>query len=165
MGLLDDPKLMDLHEQINRAIQWNSRPDWQKVCLILNGMAMPDMLDELWRIKGTGWLNSLAQFAPNATGVNINRLRAAIGATQDQPPGDFDALLRQLPEDQQFAIMSVRAVTQAPDPLSSLPRCGQNSIGRRARFRRRRPAAQRLLVLPTAETTTRLISPPTLRRL
>jgi hypothetical protein len=118
MGLLDDPKLMDLHEQINRAIQWNSRPDWQKVSLILNGMWMPDMLDELWRIKGTGWLDGLAQFAPNATGVNVNRLRAAIGATQDQPPGDFDALLRQLPKDQQFAIMSVRAITQAPDPLT-----------------------------------------------
>src|ERR1035437_8528615 len=112
MGLLDDPKLMDLHEQINRAIQWNSRPDWQKVCLILNGMSMPDMLDELWRIKGTGWLNSLAQFAPNATGLNIKRRGAGMGATEDQPRGDFDAVLRQLPEDQHFAIMSGGAVTQ-----------------------------------------------------
>jgi hypothetical protein len=118
MGFLDNPRLMELHEQINQAIQWNSRPDWQKVCTVLNGMSMPDMLDELWRVKGTGWLNSLAQFVPNATGVNVNRLRAAIGATQDQPPGDFDALLRQLPSDQRFAIMSVRAVTQAPDPLT-----------------------------------------------
>ena len=117
MGLLDDPNLMDLHEQINRAIQWNSRPDWQTVCSVLNGMSMPDMLDELWRIKGTGKLLGLALFVPIATGVNVNRLRAAIGVTQDQPPGDFDALLRQLPADQRFAIMSVRAVTQAPDPL------------------------------------------------
>jgi hypothetical protein len=118
MGSLEDPKLMDLHEQINQAIQWNSRPDWQKVCQVLNGMSMPDMLDELWRVKATGKLSGLAMFAPNATGVNVNRLRAAIGASQDVPPGDFDALLRQLPRDQQFAVMSVRAVTQGPDPLT-----------------------------------------------
>jgi len=118
MGSLENKKLMDLHEEINWAIQANSRPDWQKVCFILNGMWMPDMLDELWRIKGTGWLNNLANFAPNASGVNVTRLRCAIGASLDQPPGDFDGLLRLLPADQQFAIMSVRAVTQAPDPLT-----------------------------------------------
>jgi hypothetical protein len=38
-----------------------------------------------------------------------------MGAIQDH---DFDALLGGLADDQQFAIMSERAVTQAPDPLS-----------------------------------------------
>ncbi len=117
MGSLDDPKLRDLHDQVQQAIYWSSSPNWQRVCEILNGMWMPDMLDEVWRIKGTGRLDQLAVFAPQATGVNVTRLRAAIGAQQDQPPGDFDALLRTLPPDQQFAIKSVRAVTQAPDPL------------------------------------------------
>jgi hypothetical protein len=117
MGL-DDPKLRALHEQVQQAIYWSPRPDWQKVCEILNGMAMPDMLDEIWRIKGTGWLDSLALNVPSRTGVNNSRLRVAIGALQDQPPGDFDALLRLLPADQQRAIKSVRAVTQAPDPLT-----------------------------------------------
>jgi hypothetical protein len=117
MGL-DDPKLRALHDQVQQAIYWSSRPDWQKVCEILNGMAMSDMLDEIWRIKGTGWLDTLALNVPSRTGVNNSRLRVAIGALQDQPPGDFDALLRLLPADQQRAIKSVRAVTQAPDPLT-----------------------------------------------
>ena len=118
MGLPDDPNLKALHDQIWQAMYWNSNPDWQKVCVILNGMSMPDMLDELWRIKMTARLNALSMFVPQATGVNISRLRAAIGATQDQAPGDFGALLRALPADQQFAIKSVRARTQAPDSLA-----------------------------------------------
>jgi hypothetical protein len=118
MGFLDDPKLRELHDHVQHAIYWSSNPNWQKVCEILNGMWMPDMLDEIWRIKETGRLDQLAMFVPQATGVNVPRLRAAIGAQQDRPPGDFDALLRTLPPDQQFAIKSVRAVTQAPDPLS-----------------------------------------------
>jgi len=118
MGSLEDQKLMDLHEQIQQAIYWSSNPNWQRVCEVLNGMCMSDMLDEIWRIKGTGRLDNLAVFVPRASGVNIPRLRVAIGAIQDQPPADFDNLLRGLPDDQQFAITSVRAVTQAPDPLS-----------------------------------------------
>jgi hypothetical protein len=118
MGSLDDPILRSFHDQINEAINWSSRPDWQKVCAVLNGMAMPDMLDEIWRIKGTGRLDGLSYFVPQAEGVNIPRLRAAIGSQQDDPPGDFDALLRSLPPDQRFAIMSVRAANQAPDSLA-----------------------------------------------
>ena len=119
MGDLTDPKLMALHRQVWDSI-FNSGtyPNWQKTCEILNGMWMPDMLDEIWRIKGTTRLNHLSLFAPQATGVNVPRLRAAIGAVQDTPPGDFAGLCRMLPEDQQFAITSVRAVTQAPDTLS-----------------------------------------------
>jgi hypothetical protein len=81
-------------------------------------MSMPDMLDELWRIKSTGWLTGLAVSVSSATGVNVPRLRAAIGAVQDQTPGDFDGLLRGLPLDQQLAVKSVRAVTQGPDTLA-----------------------------------------------
>ena len=118
MGSLDDPKLQDCHDQIQRALTWSSQPDWQKTCEILNGMSMPDMLDELWRIRTSSHLNGLSLFAPRASGVNIARLRAGIGALQLQPPGDFDSLVRMLPDDQQFAIMSVCAVTQAPANLS-----------------------------------------------
>lgn len=118
MGSLDDPKLYDFHEQIQRALTWSSQPDWQKACEILNGMSMPDMLDELWRIKSSSRLDGISLFAPRASGVNIARLRAGIGALQSQPPGDFDGLVRMLPDDQQFAIMSVCAVTQAPANLS-----------------------------------------------
>jgi len=118
MGSLDDPKLQDYHDQIQRALTWSSQPDWQKTCEILNGMSMPDMLDELWRIRTSSHLNGLSLFAPRASGVNIARLRAGIGALQLQPPGDFDSLVRMLPDDQQFAIMSVCAVTQAPANLS-----------------------------------------------
>jgi hypothetical protein len=118
MGSLDDPKLYDYHEQIQRALTWSSQPDWQKACEILNGMSMPDMLDELWRIKSSSRLDGLSLFAPRASGVNIARLRAGIGALQSQPPGDFDGLVGMLPDDQQFAIMSVCAVTQAPANLS-----------------------------------------------
>jgi hypothetical protein len=118
MGSLDDPKLQDLHEQIQRSLTWSSQPDWQKACEILNGMSMPDMLDELWRIKSSSRLDGISLFAPRASGVNIPRLRAGIGALQSQPPGDFDGLVRMLPDDQQFAIMSVCAVTQAPANLS-----------------------------------------------
>jgi hypothetical protein len=119
MGWLTDPKLLTLHNKVWDSI-YNSGtyPDWQKCCGILNGMWMPDMLDEIWRIKMTARLDNLALFVPRSTGVNIPRLRAAIGAVQDRPPGDLDALLRLLPDDQQFAITSVRAVTQAPDSLS-----------------------------------------------
>jgi len=31
MGSLEDPKLIDLHEQINQAIQWWRRRDWASV--------------------------------------------------------------------------------------------------------------------------------------
>jgi hypothetical protein len=119
MGDLTDRKLLALHNQVWGSI-FNSGtyPNWQKTCEILNGMWMPDMLDEIWRIKMTARLNHLSLFAPQATGVNVPRLRAAIGAVLDTPPGDFDALCRMLPDDQQFAITSVRAVTQAPDTLS-----------------------------------------------
>jgi hypothetical protein len=118
MGSLDDPKVQDYHDQIQRALTWSSQPDWQKTCEILNGMSMHDMLDELWRIRTSSHLNGLSLFAPRASGVNIARLRAGIGALQLQPPGDFDSLVRMLPDDQQFAIVSVCAVTQAPANLS-----------------------------------------------
>jgi hypothetical protein len=120
MGTLDDPKLADFHLQIDRALRWSGQPNWQKTCEILNGMSMPDMLDEIWRIRGLTLLNGLSAFAPRATGVNVPRLRAALGACQDQPPGDFDGLVNALPEDQQFAIMSVSAVTQAPVNLNPM---------------------------------------------
>lgn len=118
MGTLTDPKLNGLHDALQQAISWSSTPNWQKACEILNGMSMDDMLDELWRIKASGKLDGLAMFAPRADGVNINRLRAAIGATQDQAPGDFDALLRTLPPDQQRSVKSARAFNQAPDSLA-----------------------------------------------
>jgi len=117
MGTLDDPKLMAIHNQIRDLIEQGEKPNWQKVCEILNGMSMPDMLDEIWRIKGVQRLVGLSNYAPRATGVNILRLRAAIGAVMDNPPGDFDGLLRALPADQQMAIKSVRAVTQAPEDM------------------------------------------------
>ena len=85
MGSLDDPKLRDFHDQIEKAIYWSSNPDYQKVCLILNGLSMEDMLDELWRIKATGHLGPLAQFPPRAKGVNNDRLRAAIGRSKTRP--------------------------------------------------------------------------------
>ena len=118
MGSLDDPKLRDFHDQIEKAIYWSSKPDFQKICVILNGMSMQDMLDELWRIKVMGYLDNLARFVPTAQGDNNNRLRAAIGAQQDQPPSELDALVSKLPDDQQRAIKAVRAVTQAPDTLN-----------------------------------------------
>ncbi|HLV89152.1 MAG TPA: hypothetical protein VKV39_19370 [Candidatus Sulfotelmatobacter sp.] len=118
MGLLSDPKLKELHDKIQVSLQWNSPPDWQAACVVLNGMSMPDMLDELWRIKGSARLTGLSLFAPKAAGVNVPRLRAAIGAMMDQPPADLDSLLQTLPEDQQFCITSVRAKTQAPDSLA-----------------------------------------------
>lgn len=118
MGSLDDPKLWDFHNQLQMSLQQSSPPDWQKACQILNGMSMPDMLDELWRIKAASKLDGLAGFAPKASGVNIPRLRAGIGALQFRPPGDFDALVRLLPDDQQWSIMSVCAVTQAPVNLN-----------------------------------------------
>ncbi len=118
MGTLADPKLSGMHNAIQEALFLSSTPKWQKVCEILNGMSMDDMLDELWRIKGTGKLDGLAMFAPRADGVNVNRLRAAIGASQDQAPGDFDALLRTLPADQQRSVKSARAFNQAPDSLA-----------------------------------------------
>src|ERR1700743_3512667 len=97
MGSLEDPILRNFHEQITQAIYWSSQPNWQRVCEILNGMNMPDMLDALWRIKVMGRLDALAYFVPQATGVGVSRLRAAIGAQQDEAPGDFDALLKTLP--------------------------------------------------------------------
>jgi hypothetical protein len=118
MGTLVDEKLRGMHDEIQQAISWSSTPKWQKVCEILNGMSMDDMLDELWRIKATGKLDGLAMFAPRADGVNVNRLRAAIGATQDQSPGDLDALLRTLPADQQRSVKSARAFNQAPASLA-----------------------------------------------
>jgi hypothetical protein len=57
MGSLDDPKLWDLHNQLQMSLQQSSPPDWQKACQILNGMSMPDMLDELWRIKAASKLS------------------------------------------------------------------------------------------------------------
>jgi hypothetical protein len=117
VGSLTDPILRSLHESIQQALYWSSRPDYQRVCEILNRMAMNDMLDELWRISVTGNLDSLASFAPMATNVNIPRLRAAMGAVQSEPPDDFDTLLRMLPVDQQRSIKNVRAVTQGP-PLN-----------------------------------------------
>jgi hypothetical protein len=119
MGSLNDPVLRDFHDRIQQSLYWSSKPDYQKTCEILNGMNMVDMLDELWRIRMTGKLDDLANAAYSATGVNIPRLRAAMGAVQTQPPGDFDALLRTLPADQQRSIKNVRAVTQAP-PLNPL---------------------------------------------
>jgi hypothetical protein len=118
VGTLTDSKLSGMHDAIQEAIYWSSNPKWQKVCEILNGMSMDDMLDELWRIKMTGKLDGLAMFAPRAEGVNVNRLRVAIGATQDQSPGDFDALLRTLPPDQQRSVKSARLFNQAPDSLA-----------------------------------------------
>jgi hypothetical protein len=118
VGTLTDPKLSGMHKAIQEAIFWSSKPNWQKVCEILNGMSMEDMLDELWRIKVTGRLGDLAIFVPLADGVNVSRLRAAIGATQDQGPGDFDTLLRALPLDQQRSVKSARLFNQAPDSLA-----------------------------------------------
>jgi hypothetical protein len=118
MGSLDDPKLWDFHNQLQMSLQASSPPDWQKACQILNGMSMPDMLDELWRIKSASKLDGLAAFAPRASGVNNARLRAGIGALQIQPPGDFDGLVGMLPADQQWSIMSVCAKTQAPANLN-----------------------------------------------
>jgi hypothetical protein len=118
MSSLDDPKLREAHDQIQQALNWSSPPNFQKVCEVLNGMSMDDMLDELWRIKSAGQLDRLAMFIPKATGVNNVRLRAAAGAEQDQPPPNLDALTAILPDDQQRAIKSVRAQTHAPDSLS-----------------------------------------------
>jgi len=114
MGALDNPKLAEYHDQIEKAFYWSSPPKYQTICEILNGMAMEDMLDELWRIKTMGKLDDLVQFIPRASGVNNDRLRAAAGAQQDQPPLDLDTLVLKLPPDQQRAIKSVRAVTQSP---------------------------------------------------
>ena len=118
MGSLDDPKLWDYHNRLQMSLHQSSPPDWQTACQILNGMSMPDMLDELWRIKSSSKLDGLSVFAPRASGVNTARLRAGIGALQLRPPGDFDALVGSLPADQQWSIMSVCAVTQAPPNLS-----------------------------------------------
>jgi hypothetical protein len=120
MGSLDDPKLSDIHEQITRAFYWQTPPDHQKVCELLNGLSMEDMLDELWRINTMGRLDGLVHFVTSAKGVNIDRLRAAMGAVQKPPPQDFNALVLKLPADQQRAIKSVVAVTQAPDLLNPL---------------------------------------------
>ena len=51
MGSLDDPKLRDFHDQIEKAINWSSNPDYQKVCLILNGLSMEDMLDDFCALR------------------------------------------------------------------------------------------------------------------
>jgi hypothetical protein len=118
MGALDDPKLRDYHDQIQQALYWSSPPNFQKICEVLNGMSMQDMLDEAWRIKATGHLDALARFATSARGVNNDRLRAGIGAVQDQPPPDLDVLIQKLSPDQQRAIKSVRAATQAPALLN-----------------------------------------------
>jgi hypothetical protein len=118
MGSLDDPKLADYHDQITKAFYWSSPPKYQTICEVLNGMAMDDMLDEFSRIKTMGKLDDLVRFIPTATGVNNDRLRAAAGALQDQPPQDLDTLVLKLPADQQRAIKSVRAVTQAPPSLN-----------------------------------------------
>jgi len=124
MGSLTDPVLSYLHKSIQEdksiqeALYWSSKPDFQKVSEILNRMNMDDMLDEIWRISVTGMLDSLAAYLLRATNVNVPRLRAAVGAEQTDAPGDFDALLRSLPIDQQRSIKNVRAVTQAPTPLS-----------------------------------------------
>ena len=118
MGSLDDPKLLDFHNQIQISLQQDTPPNWQRACHLLNGMSMPDMLDELWRIRTSARLDGLAWFAPRATGVNVARLRAGIGALQLQPPGDFDGLVSMLPADQQWAITSVVAKTQAPANLT-----------------------------------------------
>ena len=118
MGSLDDQKLRDYHDAIQYAICMSSKPDWQKACEVLNGMSMDDMLDELWRIKGTGRLDGLAQFAPRASGVNNSRLRVAMGVLQDGCPADFETSLRLLPRDQQLTIKSARVYTQAPVSLA-----------------------------------------------
>jgi len=47
MGSLDDPKLWDYHNRLQMSLHQSSPPDWQTACQILNGMSMPDMLDEL----------------------------------------------------------------------------------------------------------------------
>lgn len=120
MGSLDDSKLKNYHEQIQQAIYWSSKPNYQTVCEILNGMSMQDVLDEIWRIKATGHLNPLARFVPEATGVNNDRLRAAIGALQDAAPPDINVLIKKLPVDQQRAVKNVRAATQAPAALNPL---------------------------------------------
>jgi hypothetical protein len=114
MGAYTDPKVRQSHDQIQQALYYSSRPDYQTVCVILNGMTMGDMLDELSRIKGTGHLDRLADFAKSATDVNNDRLRAAMGAVQDNPPSDLNILIAKLPADQQRAIKSVIASTQAP---------------------------------------------------
>jgi hypothetical protein len=114
MGSLDDPRLRDIHDQITQAIQWSSRPNFQRVAELLNGMSMDDMLDEIYRIKATGYLDQLASFAGNAQGVNNNRLRAALGAYQDNPPADMESLVNALPSDQQGAINRVRGVSTGP---------------------------------------------------
>lgn len=108
----------DLHDDIQQAISLGSRPDWQKVCLTLNGLSMDDMLDQCWHLKTLGRLNDLASFAHRADGVNVPRLRLGIGAIQDQSPGDFDGLLRCVPSDQQRSIKSARLYTQPPALLS-----------------------------------------------
>jgi hypothetical protein len=118
MGALNDPKLYDIHEKINRAFNWQSPPDHQKVCELLNGLSIEDMLDELWRINTMGRIEGLAHFVPSAKNVNIDRLRAAIGVFQCPPPDDLNALILKLPADQQRAIKGANAVTNAPISLN-----------------------------------------------
>ena len=98
MGLLDDPKLMDRHEQIKRySVEFKAG--------LAQSLPDPERHVDARHARRTlahqrNWPAGRpgSVFAPNATGVNVNRLRAAIGATQDQPPGDFAALLRRLPQ-------------------------------------------------------------------
>jgi hypothetical protein len=118
MGALSDPKLSEAHDQVQQGLYWSSPPNYQKVCEVLDGLRMPDMLDEIWRIKTSGKLDGVAAFAGRAANVNNDRLRAAIGAQQDQPPAGLDALIQKLSPDEQRAVKSVRASSQAPDQLN-----------------------------------------------
>ena len=69
MGVSTIQNLPNTTDQIEKAFYWSSPPKYQKICEILNGMAMEDMLDELWRIKAMGKLDDLVQFIPRATEV------------------------------------------------------------------------------------------------
>ena len=106
MGSMNDPKISALHDQIQQAFYYSSKPNFAQIFNILNGMSMQDMLDELWR--QSSHIDDLAQAVMSATGVNVPRLRAAIGAFQDPPPGDWTALIQKLPSDQQTAIQNVK---------------------------------------------------------
>ena len=113
MGTMNDPKVKAAHDQIQQAFYYTSKPNFAQIFNILNGMSMQDMCDELYRQSGR--IGDLAQAVMSATGVNVPRLRAAIGAFQDPPPSDWNALIQKLPADQQQIIQKVKASSGIPN--------------------------------------------------
>lgn len=128
----------DVNEQIRRALHWSSRPNYQEVCRILNGLSVSDMLQKVDSIRSMGHLDRLVAFVPRAGGVFRERLLAVMLAVQGTSGPQFESALSLLPQAQQAeirrylqtraALASILSRPIAPGLQPLLPGTGQPGL-------------------------------------